>query len=181
LKVPPYKYFLFYILTFLISITNIEIIAGELDQNDVVLVDSVRTNRICFHTNTQTVDSLQPLIIEKIKLAVHEVSKIIELENVEFRVVVFPERTIPSKGMSGVAPDTEFIYILLNPDHPRLLKTITEEMVATIAHEYHHTLRHRTFGYVTTLFDAIVSEGLADHFSTEVTGLDPHGQRLLAK
>lgn len=144
-----------------------------LDQDDVVPVDSIGTNRITFHRNTTPVDSLQPLIINRIKLAVDSISQIIEVKDVEFRVVVFPERTIPSKGMSGAAPNKEHIYILLNPDHPRLPRSLAEELVATIAHEYHHTLRHRTVGYGANLFEAMVSEGLADHFAMEVTGEPP--------
>jgi len=116
---------------------------------------------------------LRPLIIDRIKLAVREIDAVVLVENVEFRVLVFPERTLPEKGMSGVAPNGEQIYILLDPDHPRLQKSIADEMVATIAHEYHHTLRKRTVGFGTNLFEAIISEGLAEHFCMEVTGEDP--------
>ena len=152
---------------------NVQVRQNVLDQDDVVLVETIGTNRITFHRNTAGVDSLRPLIIDRIKLAVTEISRIIDFKDVEFRVMVFPERTLPSKGMSGAAPNTGQIYILLNPEHPRLHKSLDEELVATLAHEYHHTLRHRTVGYGSTLFEAIVSEGLADHFTVEVTGDDP--------
>ncbi len=144
-----------------------------LDQDDVVLVDSVGTNRICFHRNTFVVDTLRPLIINRIKLAVAEIGRIVPVRAVEFRVLVFPERTLPEKGMSGVAPNEEHIYILLNPRHPRLYQSLSEEMVAVIAHEYHHTLRNRTVGPNTNLFESIISEGLAEHFCTKVTGEEP--------
>jgi len=149
------------------------LIAEHLDQDDVILVDTINSNRICFHRNIQNVDSLQSIIIEKLKLSVHEIGKIIDVTDVEFRVLIFPERTLPSKGISGVAPNTEHIYLLLDLDHPRLFKSIEEELVATMAHEYHHTLRKRAIGNVKTLFDAIISEGLADHFAIEVTGEQP--------
>lgn len=147
--------------------------AGELNQDDVVLVDSVATNRICFHRNTASVDSLRSLIIDRIKLAVSEIGEVLEVRNVEFRVVVFPERTLPEKGMSGVAPNGQHIYVLLNPDHRRLARSLADELVAVIAHEYHHTLRYRTVGFGANLFEAIISEGLAEHFCMEVTGEDP--------
>ena len=108
--------------------------SNVLDQDDVILVDSINSNRICFHRNTESVDSLQELIISRIKQGVKEISELIAVEDVEFRAIVFPERTIPSKGMSGDSPNTEHIYILLNPDHPRLYKSIDEELVATLAH-----------------------------------------------
>ncbi len=144
-----------------------------LDQDDVVCVDSFRTNRICFHTNTECVDSLKPLIISRIKEGINEISKIHAVEDVEFRVIVFPERTIPNKGMSGASPNNEHIYILLNPQHPRLYKSLDEELVPTLAHEYHHTMRRRAIGYGNNLFDSIVSEGLAEHFTIEVTKESP--------
>jgi len=144
-----------------------------LDQDDVILVDTVRTNRICFHRNTTCVDSLRPLIIEGIKLAISEIRQFLDVTNVEFRVVVFPERTLPDKGMSGAAPNKEQIYLLLDPEHPLLRKSLSEELVAVIAHEYHHTLRYRTVGFGSNLFEAIISEGLAEHFCMEVTGSAP--------
>ena len=170
----PIKLILLVCLLFLYAFCNsTQAKENVLDQDDVVLVDSVGTNRICFHRNTTSVVCLQSLIIDRIKLAADSIGQIIKLTDVEFRVVVFPERTIPSKGLSGAAPNTEHIYILLNPDHERLAKSIADELVATIAHEYHHTLRYRTVGYGSNLFEAMVSEGLADHFAREVAGEDP--------
>lgn len=74
-----------------------------LNQDDVVLAETIGTNGIYFHRNTTEVDSLRGLIIDKIKLAVESISKVVEVENVNFRAMVFPERTIPCKGMSGAA------------------------------------------------------------------------------
>lgn len=147
--------------------------AEVLDQDDVVLVETIGSNSICFHRNTACVDSLRSLILDRIRRSVEEIGRLIPVENVEFRVMVFPERTLPSKGMSGAAPNTDQIYILLDPHHPRLTTSLSEEMVATLAHEYHHTSRKRTIGFSSSLFDAIVSEGLAEHFVIEVTGQWP--------
>jgi len=144
-----------------------------LDQDDVVCVESVGTNRICFHTNTKSIDSLKPLIIARIKEGIKEISRLIVVEDVEFRVIIFPERTIPHKGMSGASPNNEHIYILLDPHHPRLYRSLDEELIATLAHEYHHTVRRRSVGYGNNLFDSIVSEGLAEHFTIEVTQEQP--------
>jgi len=144
-----------------------------LDQDDVALVDTVGTNRICFHRNTACVDSLKPLIVDRIKLAIDEIGRILPVTDVEFRVVVFPERTLPEKGMSGAAPNKKHIYILLNLEHPRLIKSLSDELVSVISHEYHHTLRIRTIGFASNLFEAIISEGLAEYFCIEVTGEYP--------
>jgi uncharacterized protein YjaZ len=144
-----------------------------LDQDDIILVDSIGTNRITFNRNATVVDTLKPLIINKIKLAVDSVSRLIEMEDVEFRVTVFPEPTMPHSGMSGVAPDKQHLYILLNPGNPNLSRGIREELIPTVAHEFHHTMRHRTEGYGKTLYEALISEGLAEHFTFEVIGKVP--------
>jgi len=85
---------------------------------------------------------------------------------------VFPERTIPRLGMSGVAPNTTQIYILLDPDHPKLDEAINTHIFQTIPHEYHHTMRYRTVGFGENLFEALISEGLACHFAMEVCQID---------
>jgi uncharacterized protein YjaZ len=147
--------------------------ATVLDQDDVILVDSVLINRLCFHRNMSLVDSsFYPLIVEKIKLGIDSIGKHIKLTDVEFRVLVFPEKTIPGLGMSGAAPNGKHIYILLDNKHPKLKESLENEIIQTLAHEYHHTLRHRTVGYGENLFQSMISEGLACHFSMEVCKID---------
>jgi len=144
-----------------------------LDQDDVVLMDSLRSNKIYFHTNMSLVDKkYHPQIIENIKLGIDTTSKVIPVVNVDFRVMVFPERTIPQIGMSGVGPNGKQIYILLDPAHPKLDEAINTHIIQTIPHEYHHTLRHRNVSFSQTLFEALISEGLACHFAIEVCKTD---------
>jgi len=147
-----------------------------LNQDDVVLVDSLGTNKIFFHRNMSSVKTLYyPQIIKNIKMGIDSTSKLIEVRDVEFRVMVFPERTIPRIGMSGAAPDDKHIYILLDPDHPKFEEAINVHIVQTIPHEYHHTLRYRTVGYGRNLFESMISEGLACHFAMEVCKIDTPG------
>jgi len=144
-----------------------------LDQDDVYLVDKVGTNDICFHTNISLVDTIYfSQIIKNIKKGIEATNKYIEVKDVEFRVVVFPERTIPRIGMSGVAPNKEQIYILLDPDHPKLDEAINIHIFETIPHEYHHTMRYRTVGFGESLFESLISEGLACHFAMEVCDIE---------
>lgn len=154
-----------------------------LNQDDVYLVDSLKTNRIFFHRNMSLVDSVYyPKIINSIKLGIDTTDRIIEFKNVEFRVLVFPERTIPRIGMSGAAPNDKHIYILLNPAHEKFDDAVTTHIIQTIPHEYHHTLRYRTVGYGKNLFESMVSEGLACHFAMEVCKLDtPFCAKALSK
>jgi uncharacterized protein YjaZ len=144
-----------------------------LNQDDVFTVDSLRTNRICFHRNMSLVDSsYYRSIISNIKLGIDSVDKVVKVENVEFRVLVFPGKTIPRIGMSGVAPNDKQIYILLDPSHPKFGEAISIHIVQTIPHEYHHTLRYRTVGYGNNLFESMISEGLACHFAIQVCKID---------
>ena len=144
-----------------------------LNQDDVYLVDSLESNTIKFHTNMSLIDSsFYSQIVKNIKKGIDSTNKYIEFKNVEFRVLVFPERTIPRLGMSGVAPNKKQIYILLDPDHPKLDEAINTHIFQTIPHEYHHTMRHRTSSLSKTLFEALISEGLACHFAMEVCNIE---------
>ncbi len=144
-----------------------------LNQDDVYTVDSLRSNKICFHRNMATVDtSYYRTIVKSIKLGIDTVCRIIPLDSVEFRVLVFPERTIPRIGMSGVAPNGQQIYILLDPSHPKFNEAISTHIVQTIPHEYHHVLRYRTVGFGDNLFESMISEGLACHFALQVCKAD---------
>jgi uncharacterized protein YjaZ len=159
------------IIIFFVSQLNSQ---NVLNQDDVYFVDSIATNTICFHTNMRLIDNFYyAQIIKSIKSGVIATGNIIEFKNIEFRVLVFPERTIPRIGMSGVAPNTHQIYILLDPDHPKLNEAINIHIFQTIPHEYHHTMRYRTVGFGKNLFEALISEGLACHFAMEVCQIDP--------
>ena len=161
--------------SFILLTTSLNLKAQNvLDQDDVFLVDSIGNNTICFHTNMILVHpSFHSEIIENIKKGIELTSEHIAVMDVEFRVLVFPERTIPRIGMSGVAPNKDQIYILLDPNHPKFQEAISIHIAETIPHEYHHTLRYRTVGFGRNLLDAIISEGLACHFAVEVCKIDP--------
>lgn len=112
-------------------------------------------------------------IVHNIKKGIDSTSNHIYVNSIEFRVVVFPERTIPRIGMSGVAPNKTQIYILLDDKHPKLEEAIYKHIYETIPHEYHHTMRYRTIGFGENLFETLISEGLACHFAMEVCKIDP--------
>ncbi len=144
-----------------------------LNQDDVYVVDSIRTNKIYYHRNMSLVDSSHYReIIKSIKIGIDTTSKTIDVQDVEVRVLVFPSKTIPRIGMSGAAPDTKHIYILLDPAHPKFDEAITTHIVQTIPHEYHHTLRYRAIGYNNSLLESMITEGLACHFAIEACKID---------
>lgn len=84
-----------------------------------------------------------------------------------------PEGTVPEQGIGGYTPNAHLIYISLDPTFPDLLKSINTELKRTLAHELHHTLRWENPGYGENLLDAIITEGLADHFDLEMFNESP--------
>lgn len=99
----------------------------------------------------------------------------LSLEGGDVDVVVrdAPELVIPELGIGGVAPDAHTVLLTVDPEHERFAGSLATELPGALAHELHHVARHRGPGYGRTLFEVIVSEGLADHFSIEVTGRAP--------
>ncbi len=81
-----------------------------------------------------------------------------------------PRLVIPEVGIGGFAQDGHTVFVALDPDHDKFEQALAREMFATLAHELHHLARYRAGVRGNTLFDALVSEGLADHFSLEATG-----------
>jgi hypothetical protein len=77
---------------------------------------------------------------------------------------------IPEIGVGGFTnPATVDVFTTIDSTPPGGLKTALETWVPPlVAHELHHSSRIRTGpGYGKTLGEALVSEGLADHFAPE--------------
>ncbi len=83
-----------------------------------------------------------------------------------------PENTIPNLGIGGFS-NANYVAVALDPDFKNFDETIKEEIIRTLAHEFHHCARWDSVGYGNTIFEALVTEGLADHFDIEVTGKKP--------
>src|SRR5574337_69887 len=93
------------------------------------------------------------------------------LQDVDIVYFVNPAETIPEiGGIGGFTPDAHTIFVSVNPHHPKFKVALKRELGQQLAHELHHCVRWRNPGYGKTLFEAMVSEGLADHFSMELTG-----------
>ncbi|MFA6404447.1 MAG: DUF2268 domain-containing putative Zn-dependent protease [Candidatus Paceibacterota bacterium] len=73
-------------------------------------------------------------------------------------------------GIGGFAPNAHTIFISLDPRHPKFKDSLKHELFFTLAHELHHTIRWQKQVEGDTLLEAMVFEGLADHFAQEVTG-----------
>lgn len=102
--------------------------------------------------------------------AVRSVKKLLPLRDIDIVLYNNPERTIPEIGIGGNAPDAHTVFIALNPHHPKFKQSISRELFSTLAHELHHAVRCRTIGYGSTLWNALIFEGLSDHFDMEASG-----------
>lgn len=97
---------------------------------------------------------------------------LIPLDGVTIVIDTNSQRIIPEIGMGGFA-ERDRILIGINPVFPSLLEQLDQELLPLLAHEMHHVARIRSVGYGPHLLGAMVTEGLADHFSIEVAGIDP--------
>ncbi|MDD5090725.1 MAG: DUF2268 domain-containing putative Zn-dependent protease, partial [Candidatus Wallbacteria bacterium] len=79
-------------------------------------------------------------------------------------------------------PSAGSVTITINPANPNLFRDFDTEFLATLGHELHHSLRFDGPGYGSTLRAALVSEGLACRFETELrTGAGPFYATALSK
>ena len=92
---------------------------------------------------------------------------------IDFKIEIESDGVIPEIGISGSCPQPGLILLTIDPNNKTLGKSLGNPLERMIAHELHHALRRETVGYGKTLLEALVSEGLAGHFSQELYGNDP--------
>lgn len=114
-------------------------------------------------------------ILKVAKESVKLIGKKIPLPDVDIVFYDNPKSKyiIPHLGLGGYAHNAHLVVMPLNPDFKRFGRVINEEIERTLAHELHHCARMKTVGYGGTFLDAIISEGLADHFGLEITNKKP--------
>lgn len=108
-----------------------------------------------------------------VRATLASVGDLIAVSGVGIRITAGPAYLIPEIGLGGRTNGTEEVVIAVDPEFADLDRTISEALFPLLAHELHHIARHREAGFSANLFEAMVMEGLADHFSIEVAGGDP--------
>lgn len=106
--------------------------------------------------------------------SVRKITSKIPISDVDAVVYDNPDSAIPEIGIGGYAPNKHMVWISIDPAFPNLAQSIEKELGRTLAHELHHALRWKGPGYGKTLFEALITEGLADHFDMEVNNAKPH-------
>lgn len=97
---------------------------------------------------------------------------LLRVDRVRIDVRAGTRYAIPEIGFGGRA-DAGGVRLDFDPDSTALPGSLETELVPLVAHELHHVARMRTAGYGDNLLGAMVSEGLADHFSVQVARDDP--------
>lgn len=82
-------------------------------------------------------------------------------------------QVIPEKGHLGYSPEPGIVYITVDPKNPSFCSNFNNSLERMLAHELHHAARWAGPGYGFSLGEAIVSEGLAGHFTLELFGGEP--------
>ena len=94
----------------------------------------------------------------------------IPIGNVDVIVYHDAERVVPELGMSGFCTSASRMYLPMDMEHPELPETFERVFQAFFAHEMHHCARRPIAGYADTLAQALVTEGLACCFESELPG-----------
>jgi uncharacterized protein YjaZ len=98
------------------------------------------------------------------------VRKALPVSGVTITVIPDPGMTIPGYGVGGYTPSAYSVKIYVDPSFSDSA-VLPDHLALTLAHELHHAVRWRGPGYGRTLFEAMITEGLADHFAVEVLGM----------
>ena len=131
-------------------------------------------NNICLTFEHNGLTNKQKNKIEaKISTGITNIDNLMSIDNLSIRIVDNPQLVISEIGIGGYNPNTQEVILAIDANFNDLDRTLEENLIPQLAHEVHHAKRRRSVGYGNTLLQAAVSEGLADHFSIEVTGINP--------
>lgn len=118
-------------------------------------------------------DEYRDRIIPIVKDTYTSVNSLMQIDDMQIRVLADPGNVIPELGMNGYNPGTNEVILYFDPQSSSLSQSLENSLSSILSHELHHAKRRRTAGYGSTLLQAMISEGLADHFSMEVTQSGP--------
>jgi hypothetical protein len=114
--------------------------------------------------------------------SVEIIRKYLPLPNVDVVLCVDPCSVIPGLGIGGFTPDENRIYMAVTRE---LSCEFEKNFLGLLGHELHHCARWSGPGYGQTLGEALISEGLACSFESELRGGDApfyaralHGEQL---
>jgi hypothetical protein len=99
--------------------------------------------------------------------------KVLNLPQTDIVLRARGPRDVLSDGFSGYCPGAAEVWIDIDTRRSDLDFGPRGGFERTLVHELHHSVRWTDPGYGQTLGEAIVSEGLAGHFVSQVLGTAP--------
>lgn len=118
--------------------------------------------------NSRTLRALR-VIEEPFERAAAICAERLDASGIEIHVIDAPDQCIPEWGLGGSTYGPHSIVLAVDPDHD----IDGEHVHSTLVHEIHHAMRWRGPGCGSTLRERLVSEGLAQTFEAECTGVVP--------
>jgi hypothetical protein len=119
-------------------------------------------------------DPVRGLLRSLVDSIIPRVRAELPVTNVRIAISADVTAAISGIGLGGRSPDARTVNLAIDMALGGIADTLRRYLPLLLAHELHHAMRHRSpAGYGTTLFEAMVSEGLADRFGVEVTLDDP--------
>lgn len=118
--------------------------------------------------------SYQSKINEVFVKTTEKISSKVSISDVDVVIYDNPRGVIRETGVGGYTLDAHIIFISLDPAFSNFEHTISKELGRMLTHELHHVLRWKNPGYGKTLLEALITEGLADHFDIEINNESPH-------
>ena len=123
--------------------------------------------------NSGNLNQFVEQIETEFKNSIQKIEKIFPNQNIDIIVYDNPFGTIPEYGIGGYTPYHHLIFISLDPNFPNIQESISKQFSRTLTHEIHHAIRTKYVGYGNSLLEALISEGLADHFDSEINQCKP--------
>jgi uncharacterized protein YjaZ len=146
------------------------LVAFASGQTTLTEEEMFQTHIVKFEDKENLVGEYVPTIRALIEATLRQVIKVVPLTAVSITVVPDPKRAIPTFGMGGRTPNANTVFLYLDLAFPEFPRVVSERLPSLLMHELHHCLQWRGLGYGRTLFEALISEGLADHFALELLG-----------
>jgi len=160
------KYLLLLFLTLSCSADDV----SSKDKNNTIKLEY---NSLLIFEHQGELDTKKNAIASVARETLQLVNAKMSVDNIKIKVKNNPGNTIPEIGIGGFNPNQYEVLISVDLGFNNLDQSISTVLGPTLAHEIHHLKRRRSVGYGDTLLEACITEGLADHFSMEVFGIDP--------
>ena len=129
--------------------------------------------RIHVLTASGELEPYQADIERSLRHAWPDIDGLLGLRDLDVVVSHSTTNVMAETGVGGYGPTGYEVQLWLDASRVDVAEIIEVHLPETLAHEAHHSARWRGPGYGVTLLDALVTEGLAQHFQTEFDGSTP--------